>query len=419
MALRFGCALALLAAASATAVTLDNGLVQAKISTPGIVSLNDSTRKSSLGFDNDQFEVQFSRPSGMTLSSTRGCTLSPSSAVTGGEVSATVSWTCAAANFTVDAIYELKEGKTFVAKRLHIQSINKSPFTISKISPWAGLSVIGKSDGDVFEVRSNPYFRGGQIVAFGRFKGSQTGFFTSVANPFVLFAQGSGPGPDPESSCVWGKNMKGTDLPGMPLRGETTASCEAKCAADPKCKSYIFLKKGCDGGQPSDACYLKAVAGGPTDTENCSCMAAKPFPPPAPTPVAPTPAPDSITFTVYYSPNMIHDSTAPFDYHPTEDAVIGLTTIGKYPVSATEKPSFNLGERSAFIDCVEAYMLDAPSRANKTVKVNVGKHFFMSTHSTSASFNRHARLSTSHLLPARLSTSHLSSSRLPSSVGSE
>jgi hypothetical protein len=50
--------------------------------------------------------------------------------------------------------------------------------------------------------------------------------------------------------------------------------------------------------------------------------------------------------------------------------VIGLTTIGKYAVSTAE-PSFNLGERAAFIDCVEAYLLDDASRANHTVKVDV------------------------------------------------
>jgi hypothetical protein len=303
---------------AASGATLDNGLVQATITTHGITWLSDSTRSDSLSFSNDSWAVEFSEPAGLILSPSSGCT--PAAGM-GTKLSATVTWTCTSAKFTVDAIYELKEGKTFAAKRLQIQNTDKASFTISNVKLWSGLTVVGKGARDAFSIRSNPYLNGGEIVTFGRFAGSQTGFFASVANPFVLFTEASGPSPVPGgSSCIVGKNMINFDLPNMPLRSLTAVGCQTKCEASAKCQSFVYLNKGCDN-QPSAACYLKTVSNATKKSEGCSCMGTKPFAPVTPTPAPPGPGLNAIAFSAFYSPNMIHDSTAPFDYHATVGVV--------------------------------------------------------------------------------------------------
>jgi len=106
-------------------------------------------------------------------------------------------------------------------------------------------------------------------------------------------------------------------------------------------------------------------------------------------------------FSAFYTGTFSQDpKTAPVPYYESESAVLGTTTLQQYSYSDSSvdkllyvdddrypaphyyhqeqplspsipTPSFNLGERDAFIRCVESFLLDTPSRMNKTVKVNV------------------------------------------------
>lgn len=77
---------------------------------------------------------------------------------------------------------------------------------------------------------------------------------------------------------------------------------------------------------------------------------------------------DSLAVRGYYSPNMTQSPANELPYHDTEPGILGFTALAAY---ADDTTGINLGERSAFIACVETFLMDKPMRENSTVKVNV------------------------------------------------
>ena len=235
--MRSGMLLNLVGAALSQKIELSNGLITAAIDGMGLASYADSARPgSALSLSNDSWNILFSQPTGLALSPSSGCAMAASS---GGGLSAVVNWNCAAANFFVNVTYELKENASFIAKRFQIESTATSPFTIAKVTPWFKIGVTqGVYDKNKnFLVRENPFHDGGEIVGFGRFDGSQYGFFTSVANPWVKFeSEGGGNG-----NCKMGVNMRNFDIPGSPFRDLTASKCQAKCEETAECQAYVFL----------------------------------------------------------------------------------------------------------------------------------------------------------------------------------
>ena len=66
--------------------------------------------------------------------------------------------------------------------------------------------------------------------------------------------------------------------------------------------------------------------------------------------------------------NLVNSVLVALQFHEADGATLGLTALTKYTHVGT---ALNTGEHQAFVKCVEAFLLDSASRAEKTVKVNV------------------------------------------------
>jgi hypothetical protein len=304
-------------ASAAAAFTIKTSEMSAQIGAgSGLTALTDIARGSALAITpgTDGWEIDLSAPVAAKYSSS---VCSWANATQPSPTVVTQWWKCNA--FNVTATYELRPGTAFVTKTMSIQRLDVTSldsFTVDKVVPWSNMTVGIGSDGagtgngtglGSFLVRGNPYYGGGEIAAFGRFDGQTSGFFVSVANPFVQFsARGAG------QRCAGrsGVNMRGSDLPGMPLRNLGAAECQAACTSSAKCEAYVFLPAACDN-QPSPACYLKATGNGTKDKDTpCACFGAKPFAPTAtPTPAPAPPPASSITLTAEFKPTIVHDPT--------------------------------------------------------------------------------------------------------------
>ena len=209
------------------------------------------------------------------------------------------------------------------------------------------------------QVSNNPFARGLSIAGFVRFGGpGSNGIFLSVANPWPTFTATGGSAGYP---CAQGFNHVGDDLERMVKGVQDSAECMQACDANPQCVGFVWNAAGCEGTPAPGYCFLKSKVK-PDKAEGCSCLGAKPFIPPAP-------GASQITVKVEYnSGSYTHTSDHPTPGYETEAAVLGFTTLGAYSVMAN---GINRGERKAFVDCVETFLLDSPSRSNKTVKVNV------------------------------------------------
>eukprot|EP00937_MAST-01D_sp_MAST-1D-sp2_P003944 g3944.t1 len=373
--------------ASPTTTTLSNGVVTLTLDDEGLTSMSDAYR--SLTLTNDSFAVTLSDGSVFTPASCQRAGI-PAAAAR----NATLRWVCSRSDPAgslpverfVDVAYELVgEGAgAFVSKVLSVSSSRPfsqtyGTFTIAAVELWSGivLSSGGAAGGAAaavpeWQVQKNTYSQQYDVAAFARFPASGWGAFLSIGNPFINLNIGAPSGGEPAAfnspNCVVGQNHVADDLPGMPLEGLTARECEAKCGAEPRCIHYVSITKGCDN-EPADGCYLKGNFSG-TVANPCTCLASKPFKPLPPTPApAPGPAPASASALFgSYAPMVTQDPSSPAPAHVTEPGVLGFTSLTKYYHAAS---GLNTGERLAFVACVESFHLDAPSRANRTVKVNV------------------------------------------------
>ena len=337
-------------------------------------------------------------------------TLAATAATAATAVAATIRWSCATTYPTgqlpverfVDVTYTLGRGAAtgFVSKTLTLSSsrphsATAGAFFVATVDVWAGIVLAPASPATSattttptaaaaaaaavageWVVQKNTYQAQFDVAAFVRFPAQGWGAFASIANPFISLTPGAAPpqppGPDDpfdSPNCRVGTNHVGGDLPGMPIEGKTARQCEALCAASAECDHYVTIAKGCDH-EPANGCYLKREGAGDNSTSDnpCTCLAAKPF---APTPAPPAPTPATPALHGSYAPGMPQGPDAPHPAaHVAEPGVLGLTSLTAY-YFAGSSTGLNTGERLAFVDCVEAHHLDGPSRASKTVKVNV------------------------------------------------
>lgn len=170
-----------------------------------------------------------------------------------------------------------------------------------------------------------------------------------------------------------------------------TSECQKLCTANLTCVEYMFNRQ-------SKTCWGYPdihQPGGPGDKFDCGYFPGRvPAPPPAPGPPSPTAPVGGIILSATYAAGIAQSAEAvnPL-YHEGEGATLGLTALTAYyndggsashqalvggapPVGPHGKPAsvptgLNTGEYIAFTKCVEAYLLDTTSRADKTVKVNV------------------------------------------------
>lgn len=182
-----------------------------------------------------------------------------------------------------------------------------------------------------------------------RWSSTGTGLFVSIANPFVSLDQTS-------ALCKSGVNHVGDDLPGSPF-AIPISQCRAKCAAMDSCDGYVYLDD-CEG-HTQGACFLKSNAS-VTSVEACSCLSQKPF--------APVPSSTGPQVRVMYAAGIDQNSSYPTKSYVSEPAVLGITNLSAYKVPSTDVYT---SERTAFIHCVETFLLDKKSRLGKSVKVNV------------------------------------------------
>lgn len=89
-----------------------------------------------------------------------------------------------------------------------------------------------------------------------------------------------------------------------------------------------------------------------------------------------TPMGTTLALTAEYAPRMAHTPESPSSSHMAEPAVLGLTSLTRfYRLGAARRgptTRINSGEQRAFVACIRAMLLDAPMRANTSVKTAVG-----------------------------------------------
>jgi hypothetical protein len=173
-----------------------------------------------------------------------------------------------------------------------------------------------------------------------------------------------------------------------------SAECQKLCTSNLTCVEYMFQRHDhtCWG-------YTEIhEPGGKGDTFDCGFFPGRvPAPPPPPGPLEPVAPTGGIILSATYAAGIAQSAEAvnPL-YHEGEGVTLGLTALTAYyndggstssgadlevgvaapPVGPHGKPAavptgLNTGEYIAFTKCVEAYLLDTASRADKTVKVNV------------------------------------------------
>jgi hypothetical protein len=307
---------------------------------------------------------------------------------------ATLSWTCTS-GYNVDVVYTLEPlpGASFVTKTLRISVGTSGPkeFVVVSVAPWTGLSVLaaGATQPADWAPFKNGFSSGLEVAGFARWSELRRGLFITVQNPFSTFKNGDTPDALP-SKCPaagMGHNHVGDDLPQSGPAGKkglTLAECQTQCEGITDCAGYVYLTATCNpDGDKTSQCYFKKHAN-PTSVYPCACMVArpkvcstcapKPFPPlPKPSPPpgpAPAPYKGGVVLKASYMAGVAHSCTADPNSHfyMSDGATLGLTALSKYDFQTT---GLNTGEYTAFTQCVEAFLLDGESRANKTVKVNV------------------------------------------------
>jgi hypothetical protein len=150
----------------------------------------------------------------------------------------------------------------------------------------------------------------------------------------------------------------------MPLAGLDPWRCEVACSANKACAGYVFVFTGCEGTPAPGHCYLKKTLK-PTQSESCTCTAVKPFS--GGGGGGGNTSQSVVSFVASYAPLSTLDAGAS---HTADVAVFGLTTIGSYKLGPPPNDVVYVTERQAFVDCVGEFLLDGPSRENRTVKVN-------------------------------------------------
>lgn len=340
---------ALAAMATATQpMVISNGVVKVTVAADGLVSMLELVSPSAgvkplaLTLDHDGWEATVrpggapgtmrrflvtTKPSNDTQLSSASCAPNPSRASQPDKLSAILAWNCEPTGviqsqgqvpYTVEAVYSLQPGGSFVTKTLRIGSgaPDTSEFFVTSVTPWTGLSVaaVGATQPATWLDYKNGFKTDLEIAGFARWDELARGIFVTVQNPFGKYSDG-----------------------------------------------------------PAVSPYA-------------------PPPPPAPVPV-PT---GGIIIGATYASGVAqsHKSIDNAAYHEAEGATLGLTALTAYyndgtgvdgagtvsldgpPPGPHGKPSapptgLNTGEYIAFTQCVEAFLLDSASRANRTVKVNV------------------------------------------------
>lgn len=492
------------AASTGFELTLSNAHVSASIGSAGLTALKELASPGAgvkplvLALAGDDWEATLrpggapdkmrrflvtTKPANDTTLSSKACSPQPAKATQPDNLTAILSWSCAAA-YTVDAVYSLKPEGSFITKTLRIRSTPSSKeFYVTSMTPWTHLSVApaGTTVPATWLKYMNGFNEKLEIAGFVRFPELNRGIFVTVQNPFGQHAPGPAaspfpPPPPPVGPCpstsLKGKNHVGDDLNPGGTRGLSIAGCQAACAARKDCEGFVYLPQGCNA-QPSNDCYLKSNIS-ITSEDTCACTVAKPFsgtgwqvfpgsacnnpeppmfnkhatnstecqkfctsnltcvqymyqhqsgacwgytkvhqpgskgttfdcgsfpgrvpaPPLPPGPPAPKAPAGGMVVSATYAGGVAQSAEAvqPL-YHEGEGATLGLTALTAYyndgvgsnsfevatqapPVGPHGKPAavptgLNTGEYISFTKCVEAYLLDSLSRANKTVKVNV------------------------------------------------
>ena len=412
--------------------TLSNALVSASVGGTGLTALKElvspgaGVKLLALTLADDDWEATLrpggapdrmrrflvtTNPSNDTTLSSKTCRPQPAKAMQPDNLTAILSWTCVE-GYNVDAVYTLKPEGSFVAKALRISATsNSEEFYVTSMTPWTHLSVApaGAKVPATWLKYVNGFNGQLEIAGFARFPELNRGIFVTVQNPFGQHRPSPAknpfpPPPPPAGPCpstsLKGKNHVGDDLNSGGTRGLSIAGCQAACAARKDCEGYVYLPEGCNA-QPSNDCYLKSNITVTSD-DACACTVAKPFsgtppspppsPPSPPEPPAPVaPAGGIIVSATYVAGVAQSPEAAQPLYHEGESATLGLTALTAYyndgvgsqaldsaapPVGPHGKPAaaptgLNTGEYISFTKCVEAYLLDSASRAEKTVKVNV------------------------------------------------
>ena len=93
------------------------------------------------------------------------------------------------------------------------------------------------------------------------------------------------------ASCTPGLDFPNQDLPGSPLLGVPSPSaCEALCAANSACSTFVFIAPNCTADPAYSRCYLKAGIPPSRPQLECYCGGQVSRPPPPPSPPSPGPA---------------------------------------------------------------------------------------------------------------------------------
>ena len=265
-------------------------------------------------------------------------------------------WRCGQWAVHVDNVL-LKAASRYMERKLRVSSVAGA--SVLAVRPFgSGLALTSPGGGPPSAALTENGFNpgAGHVAAWARF--GPVGAFVTVANPFTRLGATVGGG----GHCQAGVNYRNGDLPHMPLKGVADgAACEELCRQRVDCKAYVWVRAGCEGTPAPGHCYLKQTLTDRT-SEECTCALVKPFPTPSP----PAPGTRGVNVTAEYAPTMAFGAAA----HETDGAIIGLTgQLGKYAVA----PGVDVfvGERQAFVACVEEHQLDTASREHKTVKINV------------------------------------------------
>ena len=175
----------------------------------------------------------------------------------------------------------------------------------------------------------------------------------TVQNPFTAFSTVQ----NATAACQYGVDRPNGDEPGMPLTMfvSDADTCSFICSSDPKCLAYAYINGGCHGAD-HPVCFLKATVTPTASVPNCMCSGLR------------TDPTHQYSLATSYSPRMTWSAYPPRSTgHLCDAAVIGVYNLTKYYVAET---GINNGERDAFSDCVDAFLLDKSMRT-RTVKINV------------------------------------------------
>jgi hypothetical protein len=235
----------------------------------------------------------------------------------------------------------------------------QTSFFVTSIEP-AGFLRFSQKDttGDAPFVATNPFDSGKHIAAFQRFASTASSVFVTVQNPFTLFTVV----PNRTSACTPGVDHPYGDEPGMPLPSGTRdpGDCALLCSSDPACKAFAFIDTDCRGST-APVCYLKASVTPTASVPDCICSGLRTADDEGASAMA--------AIRASYAPNIGWDAFPRRSPGISSDAlVIGAANLSAYHTQGTE---VNTGERDAFAACVEEFLMDAASRTNSTVKINV------------------------------------------------